>query len=574
MSEERKKILDMLSEGKITVDEAERLLNAVADTPRPESDAGGGGGDNGSGRASRPGLDLDDLERQIRSRVADVRRTVKTSMPHLRTVIKDAVPDVERIVEEATAAIPGLVEEMGRTFKQAFGEVRRQAGERHSARAEREFTETAPITPGSKLSLDNSRGSIVVETTESGEGEERLEARVRVEVRAVDEAAAQSYAEGVRLEIQTGEDGVRLLPVRPPNEGGSAECLVHVHLKVPAKLDLDLSTAHGDLVVPDMDGNLLLNSRHGEARIAGATGNVSIQQQHGSLQLGRVAKSLALDAHHSRVRVEEVTEKAQVAGHHGKVSVGRIQGDLVADLQHAPFDLEEVGGQAVVNGSHGKLSLGRIGGDLSLNARHSPVDIEEVDGKAQLANNHGPIKAKRIGGDLAVQSQHGAVEIGEIGGAAVAKCNHGRLHLGRVAAAVTVDADRGQVYVGPSAGPVAVRGNRGEVVIEEPGGEVLAENSRAGIVVRASAPVRDAYTLSNNRGNIEVILPEDSDVEVQGFVRRGRVDTDLILSVSANGQGGQSVEGKLGDGSAALRVEVSEGNLVLKKTAGTGSGHD
>jgi len=112
-----------------------------------------------------------------------------------------------------------------------------------------------------------------------------------------------------------------------------------------------------------------------------------------------------------------------------------------------------------------------------------------------------------------------------------------------------------------------VRSSRGDVLIEGPSGEVLAENTRASIAVHPDAPVQEAYTISNERGNVEIVLPEGSNLEVQGFVRRGRVDTNLPLAVSANGQNGQSVSGQVGEGGKALQVEVNGGNLRLRGTA-------
>jgi DUF4097 and DUF4098 domain-containing protein YvlB len=112
---------------------------------------------------------------------------------------------------------------------------------------------------------------------------------------------------------------------------------------------------------------------------------------------------------------------------------------------------------------------------------------------------------------------------------------------------------------------VTVRASRGEVRIDNAKGEVMAENSRAAIIITNDEPVRAAYTLSNNRGDVEIILPDGSDVEVQGFVRKGSVDTDLPLAVSANGQQGQSVHGPLGNGDSQVRAEVDNGRLILRQ---------
>jgi len=137
---------------------------------------------------------------------------------------------------------------------------------------------------------------------------------------------------------------------------------------------------------------------------------------------------------------------------------------------------------------------------------------------------------------------------------------------------VTVEASRGPVHIRGAGGRVTVRASRGDVRIESPAKEVLVETSRAAIDVLPEGPVRSAYTLSNDRGNITVILPDGSDVAVEGFVRRGNVETDLPLSVSANGEQGQSVSGNLGSGDAPLRVEMARATLTLRSNANRTAG--
>ncbi|MBT6630658.1 MAG: DUF4097 family beta strand repeat protein, partial [Gemmatimonadetes bacterium] len=127
------------------------------------------------------------------------------------------------------------------------------------------------------------------------------------------------------------------------------------------------------------------------------------------------------------------------------------------------------------------------------------------------------------------------------------------------------EAARGPIHVGGAGGRVTIRASRGEVRIDNAKGEVMAENSRASIIIANDEPVHAAYTLSNNRGDVEIILPDGSDVEVQGFVRKGSVDTDLPLAVSANGQQGQSVNGLLGKGGSQVRAEVDSGRLILRQ---------
>ena len=510
MSEERKKVLEMLSEGKISVDDAERLLAALgADVQKPTE------------RVSEADphvdedvtIDLNGIERRVRSGVEGVRRTVRASMPHLRTAIRDASPDVERIVKEATASVPGLIEDMTRTIRDTFGQTTDRGDDRYPAKVERDFTETAALQPSTQLVLHNPRGTIEVVTWD----EEKVQADVHLTVRSLDEETAQAGSDSVQLVMEPTDGRLVVRPVFPRGQQDASY-----------RLDILL---------------------HEPKRA----------------QLGRVGGKFALNSDHSHLELDESVLETSINAHHGRLRLRRVGGSLALNAHRAPFEADEVHGSAVANSHHGTLNLRQVIGDLTVNSNHGPVSVQEVGGSLRLASNHSPVVVQKVGGELSAQSSHGSVSFGPVGKSAVVRCSHGPVDLGPVGDEVTVESDRGPVHIRGAGGRVTVRASRGDVRIENPAGEVLAENSRAAIEVRSETPVHSAYTLSNNRGNVRVILPEGSDVAAQGFVRKGRVETDLPLEVTANGQQGQVVSGTLGVGGPSLQAEVDGGSLILHR---------
>ncbi len=550
MSEERKKVLEMLADGKITVDDAERLLSALGESDRT------------SAPQRKNTIDFDGLESSIRSGVEGVRRTVRASMPHLRTAIRDASPDVERIVGEATASIPGFIEEMTRTIRDTFGQSREPDEERFPAKFERDFTEDATIEPGAQLALHNPRGTIEVITSDgNGNG---VRAEVHLTVHSLDDDSARAAAESVQLTQEPGPDRLVLRPVFPRGRE-DATYRLDIRLFVAKNLRLDLHTTHGDLLLPEMASDLVLGGDHGQLRLAGTSGNASVQHNHGKVEVGRVAGTFSLNAHHSSLELDEAVQETSINSHHGSVRVRRIGGNLVINSHHGALDADEIHGNAVANSHHGPLTLQQVAGDLTVNSHHGPVDVRQVGGSLRLSSEHAPVTVENISGELSAQSNHGPLSFGAVGKSAVIRCTHGAVVIGPVNGEVTVESDRGPVHIRGAGGRATVRASRGDVRIENPAGEVLAENNRASIEILSSDPVHSAYTLSNNRGNISVALPEGSNVRVQGFVRRGQVETNLPLEVSANGQQGQVVSGELGAGGASLQAEVESGTLTLRR---------
>ena len=68
---------------------------------------------------------------------------------------------------------------------------------------------------------------------------------------------------------------------------------------------------------------------------------------------------------------------------------------------------------------------------------------------------------------------------------------------------------------------------------------------------------------------MEIIIPDGSAVDVRGHVRKGSVQTDWPLEVEDNGSGGQTVKGRIGSGGATLAMEVTKGDLLLRRAPAT-----
>lgn len=579
MSEERLKVLEMLAQGKITVADAEQLLKALRDTPAAAA-----------GEESQParpkgrktgeweGLsgEMEDLQEEIQERIAEARQTIRESMPKVKQTIRHAMPEVDRMVRDAMDAIPDvgrIVRDAVQTASQAVSGWPEHSGSddaRYPEQAEREVSETLPAKPGDRVALRNPRGHILVETWDR----EEVQADVRITVRATRTDVAQAFAEQIRIET-AGEPGVlRIQPIVPerrkdgPSEIGPYR--VDIHLHVPGKVDLDLRTAHGDIGIPQIDGAVVLHNRHGKTTVAGASGDVWLTQSHGPVNIGQIGSNLTLDVSHGNTGVETVGGAASVQVRHGSLELAEIAKGAKIDISHGKrLKLGHVGEDAVAKIGHTPAVVEHIGGNLTVNASHCPVSVNAVAGNAQAVNSHGPIEIGTVGRDLVVRNSFGPIHAGAVGGNAVAQNRHGPIGLDRVGGSATVENSRGPITLGNAGGKVVVRADRGAIEITAPAGEVVARADRSNLSVRPNAPVRSDYTLQCRRGNATVLLPDDSAVDVRGYVRAGRVHTDLPLDVSEDPRSGQSVSGRLNGGGARITVEVDGGNLNLSRGAGS-----
>ena len=532
MSAERRKVLEMLSDGKITVDEAEKLLRALAGPEVPDRQAGT--------KAWPPQFDgffsemkdvIGDMDHDLRSTFSRAGQAVRVSMPRVKRVFEDAVPDVDQIIDEATSNLPdigGILEDVGRNVGMAFRSWSSGVdGAALPHRCEREVSETYPLERGSTLNLETPRGSISV----AGWDRDEVGVRMRVTAQAPTSAAASSMAEAVILESETGASSLTLHPELSSHQASQVpdgRAQLDFQLMVPRQVNLALDNQHGELKLEALGGEAKLVNRHGPTTADSFSGSLFIDQAH------------------------------------GPVNVTDSGADLKLRALHAGVEVEGVGGEASVECSHGPAKVASVKGSLTLNASHGSAQVSGVRGNLCASHNHGSLKVQDVDGDVVARNSHGGIALARVGGSATVKNSHDAVRLSDIGADATIDGDRGRIKVESVSGRVVVRSSRSPIFIANARGEILVDNEKGDIAISSMKPVDAACSVSNRRGNVHIRVPETSSLIATGYVRRGFVETDLPLQVTANGEGGQTVTGQLGGGSAQLQIDIERGHLSLK----------
>lgn len=566
MSEERAKVLQMLADGKISVDEAERLLKALGaeDPPRRGGKWPRVKWPRFPNLEGHVAVEWEDLEDDVRDGFQRARRTVRASMPGVRRTVREAMPDVDNLVDEAFAAIPDLGEalhDVGRTISEAFSEREDAEDDREYAfTVEHSLSDEAPLSAGERLVLRNPRGSIQVRTWDR----EEVQVELRVVASAHTEETAKSHSRRVGLGLNRNEGALR---VQATGTGSVDEepCRVSCHfvLRVHPKVTVDLRNAHGQVDVAGLQADARVDARHGRTTLHGIGGDTVLKQRHGEADLRKLGGGLTLDAQHSNVGVKSVGAAATLRLQHSPARVRGVGGSLELSSGHGPVSVRRVGGEARLRLRHSPLEAEALGAGLSADGSHSPMAVARVGGDVQLTTSHGPVKLTEVGRDAVVRASHSPVAASAVGGKLVLRGARSPLKASAVGGGAMVRSDRGPVELREVAGGVALRSGGGRTLLENPGSEVTVQSQRGDVEIRWNRPVDSPCTVQCSRGSVYLGVPRDSSLEVLGRVERGRAATDLPLEVAADGRGGHTVSGRLGSGEAAMQVEVDRGHLSL-----------
>lgn len=364
MSEERQRVLRMLKDGKVTVEEAEALLEALGEGPR--------GPDVGERAADQRG----DFQRMV----DDIMKAVDVDgiMESVRESLRRSKSDVGRVKDDVLRATERVRDESRRAAR----EFRRYAWGHHISRAIEglwgltpvagSWTHEADLAPSRRLAVHNVWGDARLRA--GPDGRIRVAAVTRAWGR--DEEEARHLLDAVTI-TATDEGAGLVIRVSPPAGEFHRRFRVDFDVQVPNGVTVELAQARGDVAAAGLGGALAVRA---------ASGDVSVREHRGSVQI-ELAK--------------------------GDVTVHQAAGDVRITSKHGDVTLATIGGGATVHLMHGDIEASGVKGAVDLHTMHGDVEVEAAAGRVRGSSKKGDLELKRPAGPVSfeLETAHGDISV-------------------------------------------------------------------------------------------------------------------------------------------------------------------
>jgi hypothetical protein len=163
-------------------------------------------------------------------------------------------------------------------------------------------------------------------------------------------------------------------------------------LHVPKTTSVHILQISGDLLLRDLDGEVAVDTAHGDVSIRGGAAAATVQEIHGSLAAVDLSGSLTAELVHSDVQLVDIAG-ARLSQAYGSVRARSVASDLVLDDVGGDIHARDIGGSLeIVNGYgtvqahdlHGGLDAGHIAGDLSLKTALRPGQVYRAQADGEI----------------------------------------------------------------------------------------------------------------------------------------------------------------------------------------------
>jgi len=341
MNEEREMVLRMLKEGKISVEEADALLQALAEeseTPAPAAEPGAG--------AEGPGVD-------IRVELGDLVRELTESIPK-EVIHLERLKDLGEFRRHFKFGWRGIVSAL-----QGLGE------------GQAEESSELPMVSGERLELRNAWGDIRLSRSE----DDRLRVKARKRVWAATAADATREAEA--------------LSVQPRREGSTVYLGVR---RVEGRVRVDM-----DVLVPDGVA-VVLDVAKGDVRVEGLHGRVEVHVARGDVTLRDVDGDVHLDVKSGDIVAGVVRGKVSGRVLNGDVDATEC-GGVTLDIVNGDVSLRQVAGDVDIEAKNGDIEVESVQG-RSIRARALSGDVQVT---VPILPDGGAINGETMSGDVEIR---------------------------------------------------------------------------------------------------------------------------------------------------------------------------
>jgi DUF4097 and DUF4098 domain-containing protein YvlB len=220
--------------------------------------------------------------------------------------------------------------------------------------------------------------------------------------------------------------------------------------------------------------------------------------------------------------------------------------------------------------SRGALKVADLGGNLEARVSRASVEVDNVNGNVLVGGSGNEVFIRNVSGSAGLKGEYyGPIQMREIKGEASFRSRRTEFSVPRLDGEMVIDS--GDMVVRGVPGEVVLETRNKEIEMDDILGPIRVENRNGPVVIRYRRPPTQTIEVSNTRGGIELVLPDNSGFEIEASNRRGEIDSefsgpDLVLSESEEDRRTHVLTGKYGRPRATIMLRTSSGEINLRKT--------
>jgi hypothetical protein len=242
------------------------------------------------------------------------------------------------------------------------------------------------------------------------------------------------------------------------------------------------------------------------------------------------------------------------------------------------------GTSLTIEAGRGDISVTGLRAAVKLTQNHGDVSLEDITGSvdAHIQDDDASVQAHAIHGALLIEGRSGDVNLSDVTGDVNLQGDFfGTTHLERVNGVVRFDSsrtqfaatrldgeleiERGELQGSELLGPLTLNSINKDISLDRVAGSVKIYNRGKGDITVSNAPPLAPITIDNERGSVNVGVPDAAGFVLSVQAKHGDVENDFDVPVEGSDSMHTAMQ-TVGHGGPAVTIST-QGDVVVRKSA-------
>ena len=328
---------------------------------------------------------------------------------------------------------------------------------------------------------------------------------------------------------------------------------------------LDIKDRFGSVTAKNIQGSVTIVGGNGPIELTDA-GSSKVNNSFGRVSARNIRGTLSISNNNGAIEANTVSGSADLNGSFGAITFANVNGHVKCTANNGRVTGGPAGEDVFVRNSFGDVSLEQIGGAVEIEDSNGAITIHEIKGSATLNTSFGAIEASGLRKYVRATTGNGRISLSDVGGEVFAKTSFGAVTVQRVNGNLTIENANGQVTANSVKGDATAKTSFAAVTLDDITGHITVDNQNGAVMLTAArVPAGcNGISVKTSFSPIQVRLPEGAGYTLTARTSFGRINSELPITTVGQ-VGGDSLNGKIGNGACTLSLTNTNGNIEILK---------
>ncbi len=255
------------------------------------------------------------------------------------------------------------------------------------------------------LRVNDEHGAVRVSESDDS----KITVIVRKRVGAESQSDADKYNSQSKPVITTAA-GLMILDAKT-QASGNHSVQTDLDISIPRKMELHVTSRHGDVSVNGRNGDIDINNQHGEVSLEDINGNARLNLEKSSAKIEQINGDVHIEGRLNEVSVTDVKGAVQLDGEFGEsVKLARISKNVVFKSSRTDLEFSRIDGELDLDSDD--LHAGQLTGPVRLSTRSKQINLEDVSGDLRIQDENGGVEVSmRSLGNVQIDDRNGDIHL-------------------------------------------------------------------------------------------------------------------------------------------------------------------